>query len=99
MTEYNKGLLDGQENMRRALCDMQEVKDNYLKEVEKITETLLSIEDRLIQAENLLLLALYHHPGATSEVGQPIRRYFKIGRFDQMSEMQINRAKGCINGN
>lgn len=39
------------------------------------------------------LSQLYHHQGANSEVGQPIRTALGMGRFEAMTEYQIMRAK------
>ena len=41
----------------------------------------------------LLMLALYHHQGASSEVGQPIRQALGIGQYERMSDEQIAMAK------
>lgn len=43
----------------------------------------------------LLLLALYHHQGGSSPVGQPIRRALGIGEHDHMTPEQIELAKGA----
>lgn len=53
---------------------------------------------RHLQAENqhfrgLLLWALYHHQGATSPVGLPIRKALDIPVFDSLSEEEIVIAK------
>lgn len=39
------------------------------------------------------LLALYHHQGGFSPVGQPIRRALGIGQFDAMTDEQLAIAK------
>jgi hypothetical protein len=39
-----------------------------------------------------LLLALYHHQGASSLVGQSIRRLLGIGQFDPLTAEQIAQA-------
>lgn len=41
----------------------------------------------------LLLWALYHHQGASSEIGQPIRRALCIGQYDHLTAEQIAEAK------
>ena len=41
----------------------------------------------------LLLWALYHHQGASSAVGQPIRQALGIGQYEHMTEEQIAMAK------
>lgn len=44
-------------------------------------------------ARAALLWVLWHHQGASSEIGQPIRFALGIGRFDRLSEADIQRAK------
>ena len=41
----------------------------------------------------LLLWALYHHQGASSAVGQPLRQALGIGQYDRMTDEQIATAK------
>ena len=41
----------------------------------------------------LLLWALYHHQGASSAVGQPIRQALGIGQYERMTDEQIAMAK------
>ena len=41
----------------------------------------------------LLLWALYHHQGASSDVGQPLRQALGIGQYDRMTDEQIAMAK------
>ena len=41
----------------------------------------------------LLLWALYHHQGASSDVGQPIRQALGIGQYERMTAEQIATAK------
>lgn len=48
--------------------------------------------ERCAKLEGLLLLALYHHQGGSSPVGQPIRKALGIGPFDHMTDEQIERA-------
>jgi len=43
----------------------------------------------------LLLWALYHHQGANSPVGQPIRAALGIGQHDHMTPEQIALAKAA----
>lgn len=40
-----------------------------------------------------LLFALWHHQGGSSPVGQPIREILGIGRFDRLSDADIDAAK------
>jgi hypothetical protein len=40
-----------------------------------------------------LLWVLWHHLGANSPVGQPIREYLGMGQFEPMSEEQVESAK------
>ncbi len=41
------------------------------------------------ELRDLLLWVLFHHQGATSPVGQPIRRALGIGKYDQLTVDQI----------
>lgn len=42
---------------------------------------------------NLLLWALYHHQGATSTIGQPIRKALGIGEHDNLTYEQVTAAQ------
>jgi hypothetical protein len=48
-----------------------------------------------LEGRGLLLWALYHHQGGSSEVGQPIRRALGIGRFNRLTAKQIAEAKAA----
>ena len=45
------------------------------------------------QMENALLWTLYHHQGASSPVGQPIRKLLGIGQYDRLTDEQLAAAK------
>lgn len=45
---------------------------------------------RITELEALCLNALYHHQGASSAVGHPIRKALGIGEFDRLTEAQLN---------
>jgi hypothetical protein len=45
------------------------------------------------QMENALLWTLYHHQGASSRVGQPIRALLGIGQYDRLTDEQLAAAK------
>ncbi len=49
--------------------------------------------DEIARARGLLLLALYHHQGGSSIVGQSIRRFLGIGQHDHLTPGQIAQAK------
>lgn len=51
------------------------------------------LEFDLVKLRGLLLWTLYHHQGANSEVGLPIRKSLGIGRYDAMTIEQIKEAK------
>ena len=51
------------------------------------------LEFDLIKLRGLLLWALYHHQGANSDVGLPIRKALGIGRYDVMTNEQIKEAE------
>lgn len=44
----------------------------------------------------LLLLALYHHQGGSSEIGQPIRRALGMGQHDHLTDEQIAEARRAL---
>ena len=45
--------------------------------------------------DSLLLWALYHHQGGYSLIGQPIRKLFGLGQFDELSIEQIAKARSA----
>lgn len=51
------------------------------------------LPERAGRARRLLLLALYHHQGGSSTVGQPIRHFLEIGRHDHLTPEQVSQAK------
>lgn len=44
-------------------------------------------------AECALLWVLWHHQGANSDVGRPIRFALGMGQFDRLTDEQIKKAK------
>lgn len=44
---------------------------------------------RITELEALCLNALYHHQGASSVVGQPIRKALGIGEYARLTEAQL----------
>lgn len=56
-------------------------------------ETSELLRNRIDQLEAVLLHALWHHQGAHSEVGQPIRAVLGIGRFAPLTMDQIRIAR------
>lgn len=48
------------------------------------------------EAMPLLLLALYHHQGANSIVGQPIRRLIGMGQYERMTDEQIAAGESAM---
>lgn len=51
--------------------------------------------DEIERMQGLLLWALYHHQGGSSQIGQPIRRALGIGQHDALTKDQITRAKAA----
>jgi hypothetical protein len=47
------------------------------------------VDKRIAELEALCLNALYHHQGASSAVGQPIRKSLGMGEFDRLTEAQL----------
>jgi len=54
MTEFNRGLLHGQENMKRALAEVSKAKQEYLDENERLTTLLLKAEDEAEQLKQFV---------------------------------------------
>ena len=50
-------------------------------------------QDEVQQMHGLLLWALYHHQGASSPVGQPIRRALGIDEHARLTAKQVTLAK------
>lgn len=48
------------------------------------------------EMRGLLLFALWHHQGGSSEVGQPIRKFLGIGEYDHLTQEQIAEAKEAV---
>jgi hypothetical protein len=51
------------------------------------------LESKLDKFRGLLLWVLYHHQGANSEIGLPIRKSLGMARYEAMTIEQIKRAK------
>lgn len=64
---------------------------NYACSPANVAAVLAEIE----RARALLLLALYHHQGGSSVVGQSIRRFLGIGQHDHLTPEQIAQAKSA----
>jgi len=47
---------------------------------------------------DLLLWTLYHHQGAHSDVGQPIRAALGIDQFDTLTDAQIEQGRAAASG-
>ncbi len=45
------------------------------------------------QLESAALWSLWHHQGASSIVGQPIRKLLGMGQFDRLTDEQLEQAK------
>jgi hypothetical protein len=65
-------------------------------EPENLDDHLLRLNNQIDIMRGLLLWSLYHHQGATSFIGLPIRRALGIGDYDRMTEEQLNEAKQAI---
>lgn len=51
--------------------------------------------DNAERFRGLLLWTLYHHQGANSDIGQPIRRALGIGRHDRLTPEQIESGRAA----
>ena len=67
-------------------------------EPESLDEYLERLNGEIQEMRGLLLWALYHHQGGSSEVGQPIRKFLHIGPHSRMSDAQIKEAKMAAGG-
>jgi hypothetical protein len=65
-------------------------------EPESLDDHLSRLNNQIDLMRGLLLWALYHHQGANSEVGQPIRKALGIGEHDRLTEQQIIEAKKAV---
>lgn len=57
---------------------------------------IVEIEELKTQARKmrgLLLWSLYHHQGATSPIGQPIRKLMGIGKHENLTHEQVVEAQ------
>lgn len=50
------------------------------------------------EMRRLLMRALYHHQGGSSPIGQPIRRFFGIGQFDELTAEQKEPSRLMLDG-
>lgn len=50
-------------------------------------------KEKLQRYEGLLLWTLYHHQGASSPIGQPIRSALEMGEHDDLTHDQVSAAK------
>jgi hypothetical protein len=55
-----------------------------------------AIENLKPEVRAALLFALWHHQGASSPVGQPIRAMLGIGEFDHLDQEQLTTARGLM---
>jgi hypothetical protein len=51
------------------------------------------LEAQVKKYESALLFSLYHHQGASSIIGQPIRRLLGMLQYDNMTTEQIEQGK------
>jgi hypothetical protein len=49
--------------------------------------------DEIARLRDLLLWSLYHHQGASSTIGQPIRKALGIGENDNLTYEQVTAAE------
>ena len=59
-------------------------------------KTVISMPDP--SSTSPLLYLLWHHQGSRSPVGQPIREYLGMGRFESMAAAQIKAAQQYTKG-
>lgn len=76
---------------RQILLEVNAILRSQQAQIEALTAKL----GRQDQYRDLLLWALYHHQGGSSEIGQPIRRSLGIGQFDELTPAQIAAARSA----
>lgn len=74
--------IDREFNVLRGMCSCP-------RDDEAVEEA----EQELKRMRGLLLWALYHHQGATSPIGQPIRKLLGIGEHENMTHEQVVEAQ------
>jgi hypothetical protein len=71
---------------------MQEMQD----EIDRLRAGYAALYDREALLCALLVWALYHHQGGSSEVGQPIRKALGLGPHDRIGEEMLVGAKRVV---
>lgn len=56
----------------------------------------MAIENLKPEVRAALLFALWHHQGASSPVGQPIRAMLGIGEHEHLDQEQLTAARGLM---
>lgn len=101
LEHHGRGLVagwDGNTSNRitQSLCSAVE---NY----DQLADLMVELPDDPVEAltkqnekmKGLLLLALYHHQGGSSVIGQSIRRFLGIGMYDPLTDEQIEQGKAA----
>lgn len=60
------------------------------------SDRLLSQAAKINALEAVCLNALWHHQGASSLVGQPIRKVLGVGQFDRLTDAHIKTLKNAL---
>ena len=88
-------LLDAANYIQAAMSNNQQQEPRVNGYTKKLAYEDEALVDRCNLLEGLLLWALYHHQGANSVVGQPIRQALGMSQSASLSTEQINRARAA----
>lgn len=59
-------------------------------------QDITAMREEIEKMRGLLLWVLWHHQGASSTVGQPIRKFLGVGRFDALPVGDVHHAKYVV---
>lgn len=79
----DRAWVEGYAHARAALASQQAVKGEPQEMSPEFTDS----------ARAALLWVLWHHQGASSKIGQPIRFALGMGQYDRLTEHQVKEAK------
>lgn len=68
------------------------------KQAGKLYMKSLQQEEEITKLKGLLMWTLYHHQGAHSDIGIPIRDALGIGHYDTLTDAQIEQGRAAASG-
>lgn len=81
--------LDADSPAQEGYAEKRKALYSYVRDLEAQAAHIKELEAACINA-------LYHHQGASSVVGQPIRKVLGIGQFDRLTDAQIATLKSAM---